>query len=252
MRFQGKAGIVTGAADGMGRATAVKLAQEGADVLIVDVHAAGLRETANLVARADRRAVELVADVSAPEAPRRIVEAAVRAFGSFDILVNNAGVSTGATFLEVPEEVLDRVLAVNLLAPFLIGQEAARHWIERKKPGRIINIGSINAETIQGLSTAYCASKGGIRMLTKAAACDLGPHGITVNAVGPGHTRTGMTRGPLSNPALERDWISRTPLGRLGEPEDIANAVAFLASDEASYITGQTIYVEGGRTIHIP
>ncbi len=252
MKLQGKAGIITGAADGMGRATAVKFARAGAGVLIVDVNARGLQETADLVASEDRRAVQLVCDVAAPDAPQRIVSAAVQAFGSFDILVNNAGVAGGQHFLQVTEEMLDRTLAVNLLAPFLIGQAAAQFWLQRKIKGRIVNISSINAETVQGGSTAYCASKGGIRMLTKAAACDLGPYGITVNAVGPGHTRTGMTRHVVSNPELERDWISRTPLGRLGEPEDIANAVAFLVSEDAGYITGQTVYVEGGRTIHIP
>lgn len=252
MRLKGKAAIVTGAGSGIGRACAVKFAREGADVLMADIAPEGLRDTLGLVAKAGRRMADLVIDVSSDGAPELIVSAAVQHFGTFDILVNNAGVSTPGHFLEVPEEVVDKVLAVNLRAPFLLGRAAAAHWMEKKKPGRIINISSINAETIQGNSAAYCASKGGIRMLTKAAACDLGPHGITVNAVGPGHTRTGMTRSLVNNPSLERDWISRTPLGRLGEPEDIASAVVFLASDEASYITGQTIYVEGGRTIHIP
>ncbi len=252
MKLEGKVAIITGAADGIGRGAAVKLAREGADLLLVDLNQRGLGETATMAAEVGRRVVELVADVTDDDAPQRIVGQTVDRLGALDILVNNAGVPPQAHFLEIAPEAMDRLLAVNLRAPFLLGQAAARHWIQHKKPGRIVNISSINAETVQGNSVDYCASKGGVRMLTKAAACDLGPYGITVNAVGPGHTRTGMTRHLIDDPDMERDWVSRTPLGRLGEPEDIANAVAFLASDEAGYITGQTIYVEGGRTLHYP
>ncbi len=252
MKLQGKVAIVTGAADGIGRGTAVKFAREGADLLLVDLNESGLSATSTLVAEAGGRVEEMVADVTGDDSPERIVARAVERLGALDILVNNAGVPPSGHFLTITEESMDRVMAVNLRAPFLLGQAAARHWIEQKKPGRIVNISSINAETIQGDSSDYCASKGGVRMLTKAAACDLGRYGITVNAVGPGHTRTGMTRHLIDNPELEQDWVGRTPLGRLGEPEDIANAVAFLVSDEAAYITGQTIYVEGGRTLHIP
>ncbi|MBI3744067.1 MAG: SDR family oxidoreductase [Chloroflexi bacterium] len=250
-RFKGQAAIVTGAADGIGRGCAIKLAQEGANLLLTDINQKGLAETATLARKEGVKVSELVCDVSTNDAPQRLVEAAVKAFGSFQILVNNAGVSSAAPFLEYQEAALDKVIGVNLRAPLLIGKAASRYWIDNKIKGRIVNISSINAETIQGNSVAYCASKGGIRMLTMAAACDLGPHGITVNAVGPGHTKTGMTRNTIGTP-VEQDWIERTPLGRIGEPADIANAVAFLASEEASYVTGQTIYVEGGRTIHIP
>lgn len=254
MRLQGRVAIITGAADGIGKATAIKLAEEGADSLLVDINSEGLQETVERVKGLERKAVALVEDVSANGAPQRIIDAAVKEFGGLHILVNNAGISSGGKpFLELVEEDLDRVLAVNLFAPFLLTRAAADYWIRNRKKGRIVNTSSINAEYVQGQSAPYCASKGGVRMLTKGAAMDLGPYGITVNAVGPGHTRTGMTRNTLTmSPEVEQEWVRRTPLGRLGEPEDIANAIAFLASDDASYITGQTIYVEGGRTIHSP
>ncbi|MBI3744068.1 MAG: SDR family oxidoreductase, partial [Chloroflexi bacterium] len=168
-----------------------------------------------------------------------------------DILVNNAGVSKPAFYPDYAVEDIDLILDVNLKAPFILSQHVGRYLVEHKKPGRIVNISSINAEkaTVIG-GTAYCASKGAIRQMTRTAAYDLGPFGITVNAVGPGHTRTGMTKPTFAEHATrEREWAEKTPLGRIAEPEDIANAVAFLASDEASYVTGQSIYVEGGRCL---
>ena len=251
MRLQGKIAIITGAADGIGRGAAVKFAKEGADSLLVDINEAGLKETAAAVAKTGRKAKILVQDVAAPDAGEKIVARAIADFGRLDILVNNAGVSQGGFFTDIPPETLDRVIAVNLIAPFLISQAAARHWLATKTRGRIVSTSSINAETVQGNSTAYCASKGGVRTFTRGAAVDLGPHQITVNAVGPGHTITGMTRKHMGT-QWEKDGIERSALKRLGTPEDIANAMAFLASDEASYITGQTIYVEGGRTIQPP
>ena len=251
MRLHNKIAIITGAADGIGRGTAIKFAEEGADSLLVDLNEAGLRETAASVAKLGRKATILVQDITTPDAAEKIVQRAVADFGRLDILVNNAGVSMGGFFTDIPPEILDRVIAVNLIAPFVISQAAARYWIANKIHGRIVSTSSINAETVQGNSTAYCASKGGVRMLTKGAAVDLGPRQITVNAVGPGHTITGMTRKHMGT-QWEREGIERSALKRLGTAEDIANAIAFLASDEASYVTGQTLYVEGGRTIQPP
>lgn len=251
MRLQGKAAIITGAADGIGRGIALKFAREGAAGFLVDINEAGLKETARLVHGLDGRAATMTADLQDRAHLRAIVPKAAAAFGTIDILVNNAGISRPAFYPEYPAQDLDMVLDINLKAPFFLAQQVARYLVEHKKPGRIVNISSINAElgTLWG-STAYCASKGAVRVLTRAAAYDLGPYGITVNAVGPGHTRTGMTRPIFAeNARREKEWAEKTPLRRIGEPEDIANAVAFLASDEASYVTGQSIYVDGGRTL---
>ncbi|MEE9286167.1 MAG: SDR family NAD(P)-dependent oxidoreductase [Dehalococcoidia bacterium] len=251
MRLQGKAAIITGAADGIGRGIALKFAREGADAFLVDLNEPGVSETAAMARDLGRQAVVLAGDLRDRAFLASIVPHTIEALGTVDILVNNAGVSRPAPYPEYSTDDLDLVLDVNLKAPFLLAQHVARYLVEQKKPGRIVNISSINAEVaaVSG-STAYCASKGGVRLLTRAAAFDLGPYGITVNAVGPGHTRTGMTRPIFAEDAArEQEWAGKTPIGRVGEPEDIANAVAFLASDEASYITGQTIYVDGGRTL---
>ncbi len=217
----------------------------------MDTDEAGLTETARQVRAKRLKAATLVADLRDREALKTIVLKAAEALGHVEILVNNAGVSRPRPYAEYPLDDLQLVVDVNLKAPYLLSQYLARYLAEKKKPGRIVNISSINAElaAVSG-STAYCATKGAIRQFTRAAAYDLGPYGITVNAVGPGHTRTGMTM-PLfeKNSALEQEWSKKTPIGRVGEPEDIANAVAFLASDEAAYITGQSIYVDGGRTL---
>ena len=248
--LDGKTAIITGAADGMGRATAVKLAKEGVDTLLVDLNGEGLEETAGLAGAQGRRAVPWVADLADRKALHGIVPAAIHAFGGVDILVNNAGVSRPRPIQDYEIADLDLTMAVNFKAPFLLAVYAARHMVEAGKAGRIVNITSINAEVAAAGSAAYSATKGALRQATKAMAYELGPHGITVNAVGPGYTRTGMTRPIFScQPERAADWVAKTPLGRVGEPEDIANAVAFLVSDEASYVTGQTVYVEGGRTI---
>lgn len=251
MRLNGRVAIITGAADGIGRGTAIKFAQEGADSLLVDVNEAGLKETASAVSKLGRAATTLVQDVAAPTAAETIVQRALKDFGRLDILVNNAGISIAAFFTDVSPETLDKMIAVNLEAPYLISQAAARHWVSKKQPGRIVSTASINSETVQANSTVYCATKGGVRTFTIGAAVDLGPYGITVNAVGPGHTITGMTRKHMGTP-WEKHGIENSALKRLGTAEDIANAICFLASDEASYITGQTIFVEGGRIIKPP
>ncbi|HEX5748108.1 MAG TPA: SDR family oxidoreductase [Archangium sp.] len=252
MRFQDKVALIIGAADNIGQGLALKFAHEGADLLLVDLDSQGMARIAARVRALGRKASELVVDMSTDGAAQRIIDTAVKESGSFHILVYNAANPEHEHFLEVSQDTLDKMIGIGLRAPFLLGSAAAKYWLQHQIRGRIVNISSINAEAIQGRASVFCAAKGGVRMLTVSAACDLGPHGITVNAVGPGYTHTDIARHPAGNPALEQDWIARTPLRRLAVPEDIANAVAFLASDEASYITGQTLYVEGGRTIHIP
>ncbi|HEX5748109.1 MAG TPA: SDR family oxidoreductase [Archangium sp.] len=251
MRLKDKVAIITGAASGIGRGVALKFAQEGASSLLVDINGAGVRETASMIEQAGGRATIMQADIRDRAMLTAIVAQALKDFDTLDILVNNAGMATAGFYADYTIADLDMMLEANLKAPFLLSQQVARYLVEHHKPGRIVNITSITAEKASASgTTAYCATKGALRAFTRAAAYDLGPHNITVNAVGPGPTRTGMTSQVFQqDPTREKAWASKTPLGRVGEPSDVANTVAFLASDEASYITGQLIFVDGGRTL---
>ncbi len=248
MRLQGKVAVVTGAANGIGFACARRLAQEGADLLVADYDAeAGGAAMEEL--RATGRRVELVvSDVGYKDGVARVFDFAKREFGAIDILVANAGIHMTANFLDVTEEDYDRVLRTNLKSVFLCGQAAARLMLKNGRGGSIVNMSSINAVVVNPDATPYAMSKGAINQLTKAMAIALSPHGIRVNALGPGTILTDLARNAVLRDAdaLER-VLSRTPLGRLGAPEEVAAAAAFLASDDASYITGQTIYLDGGR-----
>jgi NAD(P)-dependent dehydrogenase (short-subunit alcohol dehydrogenase family) len=241
VEFDERVVVVTGAASGMGRATALLLAGSGARVVAVDVNEAGLAGT---VAEGGERIVAEVADVSDREAVDAVVERAVRDLGRLDGMVANAGVGHGSSFVDTTEEELDSMLAVNVKGVFFCGQAAARAMVAAGSGGRIVNIASTYAEVTAPDCTAYSASKGAVRMLTKAMAVDLASHGITVNAVGPGWIRTGMN--PLDDPDRVRELEATIPLGRVGVPEDVAPVIAFLLSDAAAYVTGTTTFVDGG------
>jgi NAD(P)-dependent dehydrogenase (short-subunit alcohol dehydrogenase family) len=182
---------------------------------------------------------------------KNLVQSTVQAWGAVDVLVCNAGIAHGADFLDVSEADFDRVLRVNLKGTFLVGQAVAREMVRQIKaggaPGTIINMSSINAVVTIGNLVAYSASKGGINQLTKVMALSLAPHGIRVNAIGPGSIMTDMLASIATDKTARNRLLSRTPLGRVGDPSEIAAIAAFLASDEASYVTGQTIYADGGR-----
>lgn len=236
--------LVTGAARGIGRASAEALAEAGHRLVIVDVDAAAAEETAAAIGQGSFAHVCDVSDAAAVAALFDRVEAEA---GPLSVLVNNAGVALPGSFLEYSVEDFRRVIDVNLTGTFLATQRAARGMIAHGIAGAIVNMSSINAEVAIPSIPAYCASKGGVRQLTRAAALALAPHGIRVNAVAPGSIDTAMMAGINSNPeALER-VMSRTPLKRLGTPREIAEVVAFLASPKASYITGETIVADGGR-----
>jgi NAD(P)-dependent dehydrogenase (short-subunit alcohol dehydrogenase family) len=241
VEFQDKVVVVTGAASGMGRATTLRLAAKGARVVAADVNEAGLAETVRVAEGVVRAEVADVADRSAVDA---LVGAVTEAFGRLDGLVANAGVALGKSFLDTSEEELDAVFAVNLKGVFFCGQAAARAMIATGSGGRIVNVASTYAEVTAPERAAYSASKGAVRMLTKAMALDLAPHGITVNAVGPGWIRTGMN--PLDDPESVRELEGTIPLGRIGTPEDVAGVIEFLLSDAAAYVTGTTAFVDGG------
>jgi glucose 1-dehydrogenase len=250
MALNGKTAIVTGAAGGIGYSIAERFAKEGVKVFIADVdQAKGEAAAARLSSLGEVTFVQC--DVSRSADVARLVEAAIAAFGDIDILVNNAGIVHGADFLDLAEADFDRVLGVNLKGSFLVGQAVARHMADRVKaggkPGSIVNMSSVNAVFAIANQVPYSVSKGGVSQLTKAMALGLAPYGIRVNAIGPGSIMTDMLASVNSDPAAKNRILSRTPLGRIGEPSEIAAIAVFLASDEASYITGQTIYADGGR-----
>ncbi|WP_426100308.1 SDR family NAD(P)-dependent oxidoreductase [Massilia sp. TSP1-1-2] len=243
MRLNQKVAIVTGATQGIGLACARRLLQEGARVMLVDIKTEGAAVAAELGGQARFFA----ADVSLKVDVDAMIAATIAAFGQIDILVNNAGVTHAADFLDLSEDDFDRVLRINLKSMFLCSQAAARHMVTRHS-GCIINMSSVNAELAIPNQVPYVVSKGGINQLTKVMALNLAPHGIRVNGIGPGTILTELAKkAVLASPEARHTILSRTPAGRCGEPEEIASVAAFLASDDASYMTGQTMYVDGGR-----
>jgi NAD(P)-dependent dehydrogenase (short-subunit alcohol dehydrogenase family) len=243
-RLTDRVAIVTGAARGIGLAIAKRFADEGASVVMADVAAGALDESAAGVPGA----LAVVADVSRKADVARLVDAAAARAGRVDILVNNAGITHACDFLDRDEADVDRVLAVNLKSMFLCGQAVARHMVAHGVRGAIVNMSSLNAVLAIPNQVPYTVSKGGVNQLTKVMALSLAQHGIRVNGIGPGTIATEMARAAvLGTEEARRRVLSRTPLGRLGEPEEVAAIAAFLASDDASYLTGQTIYPDGGR-----
>jgi len=238
-----KIALVTGAAQGIGLACARALAEDGAEVVLADIKGEAVVEAAAGIDGATGIALD-VADLDALAALFDRIEAD---HGPVSILVNNAGIAMPEDFLEVTADRFRQVLDLNLLAPFVATQRAARTMIAEGIRGAIVNMSSINAQVAIPSIPAYCASKGGIMQLTKTAALALAPHGIRVNAVGPGSIDTAMMAGVNSDPEAMKRVLSRTPLGRVGDAREIGDVVAFLASAKASYITGETIYVDGGR-----
>jgi len=243
MRLANKTAIVTGASQGIGLACATRLVQEGARVMLVDIRPEGQAAAAALGESARFHQ----ADVSLKPEVEAMLAATLDAFGGVDILVNNAGVTHAAGFLELEEDDFDRVLRINLKSMFLCSQAVAREMVKRQS-GCIINMSSVNAELTIPNQVPYVISKGGVNQLTRVAAIGLAQHGIRVNAIGPGTILTELAKKAVLDSAEARHTIlSRTPLGRCGEPEEVASICAFLASDDASYMTGQTLYADGGR-----
>lgn len=246
-RLEGRSALVTGAAAGIGRAIAEAFAAEGADVAILDRDAGRLGEVERELGGLGRKIVSIACDLTDAAAAREAVDQAIHGLDKVDVLVNNAGMLAPGDLLTLSLEDFDKVLAVNLRAPFVVAQAVARHMVHRGLKGAIINMSSVNAVLAIPGQLAYVTSKGGVNQLTKTMALGLAPHGIRVNAIGPGSIMTDILKGVVASEEARRNVLARTPLGRIGEPAEVAKVAVFLASDEASYLTGQTIYPDGGR-----
>ncbi len=255
IRLDGRIAVVTGASAGIGQAVAIGLAEAGADVVVnfrTDSSRKGAEVTRDRIDATGRRALLVEANMTDPAAIASLFEQTVAAFGGIDILVNNAGVGGKGQGVEQPADEWDHVLAVNLTAPFLCTQHAVRKMREQGRGGRIVNITSVHEEAPGHGSPAYTVSKGGLRNLTRVLALELAPENIRVLAVAPGMILTKMNAEASNDDHVLRDAEAQIPARRAGQPEDIANTVVFMVSDQASYVTGSTVFVDGGWMLEWP
>ena len=250
-RLEGKVAVVTGSSSGIGQAIAIKLATEGAKIVVDYIgHSEGADETLNQVKAAGSDGTIVQADVSKLDAVQRLIDEGWAAFGQVDILVNNAGLERHAAFWDVTEADYDLVLGVNLKGPFFLTQAFVRRLRAVKKAGRIINISSVHEDMAFPNFSTYCLSKGGVRMMMRDLAVELGPEGFTINNVAPGAIVTPINKNLLDDKPKLNALLANIPLGRMGTTDDVSNLVAFLASDEAAYVNGATFLVDGGLSVN--
>ena len=247
MNLAGKVALVTGSSSGIGQGIAVRFAKDGADVLVNFVgDADGANETKQQIESLGRKAVTLKADVSKVAECQALVKAGLDAFGKLDILVNNAGIEKGAEFVDVTEEDYDKVRDVNLKGVFFTTQAFVKAALNNNQPGRVINVSSVHEDMVFPHFASYCAAKGGVRMLMRDLAVELGPKNITVNNIAPGAIITPINKSMMDDKPKLNALLANIPLGRLGTVDDVAALASFLASDEAAYVTGSTYFVDGG------
>jgi glucose 1-dehydrogenase len=246
-RLDGRTAVITGSGSGIGQAIAERLAMEGANCVIDYIdHAEEANQTLDKIRAAGGKAVLAQADVSVVADCTRLIESAWNELGSCDILVNNAGIEKSGNFADVTEADYDAVLGVNLKGAFFLTQAFVRKLLIAKKPGRVINISSVHEDMVFPHFSTYCASKGAMRMLMRDLAVELGPAGITVNNIAPGAINTPINKSLLADKPKLDALLANIPLGRLGEPGEVAGVVAFLASDDGAYVTGSTYFIDGG------
>jgi len=245
--LQNKVAIVTGSGSGIGKAIAIRLASEGAS-LVVDYrnHIEEAQDTQSKIEAAGGKAILVQADVSVLSDTQNLVDQAYTQLGRCDILVNNAGIEIEAPFWEVTEKDYDAVLNVNLKGAFFLTQTFVRRLIAGRQPGRIINISSVHEDMVFPHFSTYCAAKGGMRMLMRDLAVELGPHNITINDIAPGAIATPINTKLMANKSQLNALLANIPLGRMGTPEDVAGLALFLASDDGAYCTGSTFIIDGG------
>jgi glucose 1-dehydrogenase len=247
MNLKGKVAVVTGGNSGIGKAIVLELAKQAARVVIDYVsHPEATEALESQVAALGDQAIGVDADVSKVADLQRLIDTAVEKFGRVDVMVNNAGVETRTSVLDTTEEQYERVLQINLKSAFFGTQLAARQMIKQGGGGRVINITSVHEDWPMPGNTAYCLSKGGMRMLTRTAGVELAPHNILVVGVGPGAVATPINLSTMKDPALMKKLDTAIPLGRMAQPEEIASVVAFLAGGGASYVTATTLFADGG------
>ena len=246
-QFAGKVALVSGGASGIGRAAAAAWVAAGARVAVFDQSPERLAETAEALGR--EAIVTLEGDVSEPDACERAVAETVARLGRLDIVLNSAGTGAIGRVWELDPLLWDRVLAVNLRGTFLLTRAATRWMVEQRRPGRVVNIASTNASVPTAGHSPYCASKAGVVALTQVAALELAPHRVTVNAIAPGPVDTNLTAPLFAMPGAREAFLRHVPLGRIGRADDIANAILFLASEAAEWVTGQCFYVDGGQSL---
>jgi glucose 1-dehydrogenase len=247
MGLKGKIAVVTGGNSGIGKAIVLELAKKEAKVAInYVVNPEATEDLEKQIKAMGGQAISVKADVSEVAELQDLIDATVKAFGRVDVMVNNAGVETRTSLLETTEQQYDKVLDVNLKSAFFGTQIAAKQMIKQGGGGRIINITSVHEDWPMPGNTAYCLSKGGMRMLTRTAGVELAPHGILIMGVGPGAVATPINTSTIQDPVLLKKLNDAIPLGRMARPEEIASVVAFLADDGASYMTATTIFADGG------
>ena len=251
MILKDKVAIVTGAATGIGQAIAIAFAAQGASVVVDYVGKPTVSaETISKIEGAGGKAIGVEADVSLPADVNRLLRKTVATFGKLDILVNNAGIEKRIAFVNYPLETWEKIVAVNLTGPFLCSQAAARQMIQQGKGGRIINISSIHEDLPMPSNAPYCTTKGGLRMLMRTIAVELAPYAITVNNIGPGAIYTPIDLEVESDKKMNDEILAEIPLHRWGKPEEVAQLAVYLASENASYITGSTHFIDGGMKIN--